>query len=565
MNIRIVYGLVIFFLLLIIPGCSQGNGKDTGEDTPVILIAGSSVNVPHDATTADVKFNGALGLALTGADFTVISGDASIMSAYVVGNTATVIITFSANDVKAKKQFVIGISPESEKIKGDAAVTITQNANPVAALPPLFQSNLIWGITYTHYHWDTSGNTIARERARNLLRDVSSIYNVHIMGWGSGNPWPVKTGPYYFNDIRSRVNTTITLGGEPWITFCTAPGWMKGTGDWNMDAAPLPEFEDDFAVLCAAIAAEFPEVKVFQVWNEFKGMWSGSNIDHVRYTRLYNKVYNAVKAVRPDAIIGGFYHVMEGDGSRETFGALVSNNRHTSVPVISQEITAINYFLDNADGFDLFLVDRANVDYHNDNYFPGSSGTFRPTRDQAMQLTKYFQKATKDIAELTSKPIVWSEYYGTFGDGTNNGNGAEFLPINSQYIAAHYASIIYNMIMGAGGRDLYALLWLEAENDIRHALFTDVGNSNGGQVTPHYHAMKKLVDNFPKGTMLYTADLSIQGVEDNLVHDRTEALVSNKVALVINKTNTNISVTLNDEIYQLSPYAVEVFNLGENP
>ena len=558
-------------------------------DNRVDLSAGTPVTALRTAASANVTFNGALGLSpglspgliLSGADFTVVSGNASIGNTVnVTGDTATVTVNFPVNNSYIPREYIIGIASNSDKIKGGAQVIITHEAKP--ALPSLFESNLTWGITYTQYRWDSSGNATARSRAEAILRDVSTIYNIHIMGWGTGNPWPTRSGSYNFNDIRNRVNTTIRLGGEPWITFCQAPGWMKvanydnlnanqkNAADWNMDLAPLAQFEDDFATLCAAIAQAFPDVKVFQVWNEFKGMWNGSVLDHVRYTRLYNKVYTAVKAVRPDAVIGGFYHVMEGDGIRATFGNSVNgwsvpNNIHTSEPLHSTERTAIQYFINNAIAFDLFLVDRANVDYHNDGYFQNSPGVFRPTRDQAMQLTKYFRKATADIAALTAKPIVWSEYYGTYGDGTNTGNGAQFMPINSQYIGAHYASIIYNMIMGAGGRDLYALLWLEAENDIRHAIFTDVANSTGGQATPHYHAMKKILDNFPKGTMLYTANLSIPGVAQNLVPDRAEALVSEKVALIINKTNSNLSVILNDETYQLSPYAVEVFDLGENP
>ena len=435
-------------------------------------------------------------------------------------------------------------------------ILLSCDKDNIPAGTPLFESNLTYGITYTQYFWEF-GNSQANQQARQLLQSVSSIYNVHIMGWGSRNPWPAKDETFDFQSIQDRVNLTKSLGGEPWITFCTAPGWMKGTGDWQMERAPLPEFEDDFAYLCGEIAKAFPDVKVFQIWNEFKGMWSSGRIDHVRYTRLYNKVYTAVKAVRPDAVIGGFYAVLEGDGTHVTFGNLVGNEKHTSVPIISDERTAITYFLNNAIGVDLFLVDRSNVDYHNDGYWMYPD-RFRPTRDQAMQLTKYFQIATGEVAKMTELPIVWSEYYGTYG----NSNAAEYMPINSAYIGAHYASIIYNMIMGAGGREIYALLWLEKENDIRHALFTDTDKPGGGQPTPHYHAMKKLIDNFPKGTMLYTADIKVQGIEKNKINDSLEALVSDKAALLINKTNTNLNVTVNGTTYKLTPYAVEVFDIG---
>jgi len=420
---------------------------------------------------------------------------------------------------------------------------------------PLFQSNFSFGITNTQFWWH-AGNKMAVKRAKDLVKSVASIQNVHIMGWGGKNPWTSKDSAFNFSDIKERVDLATELGSEPWITFCSAPGWMKdGGSDWDMEKAPKPEFEDDFATLCAAVAQAFPEVKVFQVWNEFKGMWAlGGQVDYVRYTRLYNKVYAAVKAVRPDAKIGGFYAVLEGDGTRATFGDSFEESRHTSEPLNDLSKEAITYFLQNAAGIDYFLVDRSNIDYHNDGYWSWQTNLFRPTRDQAMRLTKYFQKATRELTGMTELPIVWSEYYGTFGDGKG-----EFRVPNQPYIGAHYASIIYNMIMGADGRDLRALLWIEKEDAIRHALFTDPESPMAGQPTPHYAAMKKLLDTFPRGTMLYSVDI---GSPDNgdTIGDRIEAMASDKAALIINKTNTALSVILNGVTHMLSPYAVEVFN-----
>jgi len=430
---------------------------------------------------------------------------------------------------------------------------------------PLFESNFTLGQTNTHYWWHVE-NPIAVKRAKDLVRSVSAIHNVHIMGWGSGNPWPSKTANFNFRDIQNRVDLALELGGEPWITFCTAPGWMKGTDDWAMEEAPLPEFEDDFAYLCAEVAKAFPQVKVFQVWNEFKGMWADAGqVDYVRYTRVYNKVYTAVKAVRPDALFGGFYKGFEGDGTHATFGFVdprhaenpsANHDRHFSEPINHLSRTAMTYFLENAIHVDYFLIDRANVDYHNDGYWSWQTHLFRPTRDQAMRLTKYFEKSTRETAEMTPLPIVWSEYYGTYGDGKG-----EFRRNNQPYIGAHYASIVYNMIMGAGGRDLYALLWIEWEDVIRHALFTDPFSPAGGKPTPHYFAMKKLLDNFPKGTMLYTAEISSPNIEQNYIGDLIEVLASEKAAYIINKTNTRISVILNGVTYEMRPYAVEVFEL----
>ena len=420
---------------------------------------------------------------------------------------------------------------------------------------PLFPVNFTFGITHTQYWWFVS-NKVAVNRVEGLLKSVASIQAVPIMGWGSKNPWTSKTAAFDFSDIKARVDVAAEMGAQPWITLCSAPGWMKDSGsDWDMETAPSAEHEDDFAYLCAQVAKAFPQVPVFQVWNEFKGMWAdGGQVDFERYTRVYNKVYAAVKAVRPDAKIGGPYLVLEGDGTRETFGGF-EDSRHTSVPLNNLSKEAIQYFLANASGVDYFLVDRANVDYHNDGYWPWQTGLWRPTRDQAMKLTKYFQKATRELTDMTDLPIVWSEYYGTFGDGKG-----EFRKLNQPYIGAHYASIMYNMIMGSGGRDLYALLWLEREADIRHALFTDLDSAAGGQPTPHYFALKKMLDTFPKGTMLYTAEISSPDMEKDKISDTLEVMASDAAVLAINKTNTRFTVIIDGASYELEPYAVEVLN-----
>jgi hypothetical protein len=80
--------------------------------------------------------------------------------------------------------------------------------------------------------------------------------------------------------------------------------------------------------------------------------------------------------------------------------------------------------------------------------------------------------------------------------------------------------------------------------------------------------MKKLLDNFPKGTMLYSVEISLPDfptLNKSEIGDRVEVLVSSRIVYMINKTNTNLNVSLNGITYALSPYAVEVFNLGTNP
>jgi len=413
----------------------------------------------------------------------------------------------------------------------------------------LFASNFNFGITHTQYYWYwgnwNTGNAAAAERARELAADLNPIGNQHIMGWGAGNPWPSKDGPMDFNDLDDRIGAYSGISSDMWLTLCQAPGWMRGTPDWsNMENKVLPQYYDDFAYLCAEIAKRYPNVSTFQVWNEFKGFWAGAplnNWDYVEYTKFYNKVYEAVKEARPDSKIGGFYLVVEGDGS-ENIGI---NGTHNYTPLSSFQREAVSYWYENAVDADYVLIDRGVKDYHNNANF---------TQDNVMSLTKYFEKVTKEILEIAPLPLVYSEYYGH--------NPSSFGPANSNFAAAQYASIHYNMIMGAEGQEITALLWLERENDIRHALFTDTYSANGGIATPNYYAIKKLVDNFPAGTQLYKAEVASVDFAADIIGDKIEVLASDECAYVINKTNEALNVVINGDSYILDAYGVEIYEIS---
>jgi len=108
---------------------------NNGEDTRKTLTAGSAVSAAAGETSANVTFSGAEGLTLTGADFKVVfdaSVNVSISSTVTVNEgVATVVVTFPANTA-AVKQYVIGINPNSKKIKGEATVNINHAAGGAA-------------------------------------------------------------------------------------------------------------------------------------------------------------------------------------------------------------------------------------------------------------------------------------------------------------------------------------------------------------------------------------------------------------------------------------------------
>jgi hypothetical protein len=115
------------------------------------------------------------------------------------------------------------------------------------------------------------------------------------------------------------------------ITLCGAPDWMKGLEagrtDWrSIERFPLQEHYEDFTKLAVEVAKRYPDVQYFQIWNEFKGLWSNDKIDingipgqwrFEDYTELYNQVYDALKADNPKLKVGGLYLVVEGTGSNK--------------------------------------------------------------------------------------------------------------------------------------------------------------------------------------------------------------------------------------------------------
>ncbi len=225
------------------------------------------------------------------------------------------------------------------------------------------------------------------------------LEDVPIMGWGLGNPEP-SPGNFQFTELIKRVDLVQATGGTPIVTLSAAPDWMKGgvagTTDWSqINVAPLPSHDADFATLCATIAAALPQVKYFVVWKELKGFWNATtrSWDAAGYTQLYNDVYSAIKAVRPDAKIGGPYVSMQSNAKSAPAG-------DPSGPWGALDLSdtvAVVYWVTHKVGADFVAVDgRA---------FTNDAGL---VTDPVTSTEKY--AAVDDwISSQTPLPIVWME------------------------------------------------------------------------------------------------------------------------------------------------------------
>jgi hypothetical protein len=212
-------------------------------------------------------------------------------------------------------------------------------------------------------------------------------------------------------------------------------------------------------------------VRYFLVWNELKGFF-----DHTRnrwdiagYTDLYNRVYKAVKEVRPDAQIGGPYVVFDAWSPESTTSH--RSTLHGPWGVVDQRaLNAIEYWLKHKVGADFLTVDGRTA-----------------TRDRGLTTTDFaavekFAAATKWLRARTSLPIWWAEIKPTTAEGTGGSDARAAAVMAHALVAVAHA--------GASR----ALLWqAQAGGNMRTAaLFTDSSSADGGRALPLVRILQAL-------------------------------------------------------------------------
>ena len=374
------------------------------------------------------------------------------------------------------------------------------------------------GVTHTQPPWD-QGNPKAVARAKSLLAQGLKFQNQHLMDWGTENPEP-KSGVYNWASLDHRVALMRSMGATVVITLCTAPGWMKTSGeDFPHQTGPDSWADDrvadnhvnDFAELCKKVVRRYPEVKYFQIWNEYKGYWdkAANNWDFVRFTNFYNAVYDAVKSVRPDAQLGGPYYPFDGPKPKDW--------------------EVIDYWFQHKHGADFVCFDGWVAGY------PPTRG--RKEEGRKMTLTGYFGQIAAQFRSRTTLPIWISEFYGGWSG-------------NPQFTAANHASCYLHALESGVS---VVLLW-DAEIPEWNYLFTSTKTAEGGEASPHYQVVKTFNTYFGPGTQLYKATSSSPEVE---------VLASATKTLLINKTKASVAVRLNGHKVIMTEYEVRLVDALE--
>jgi hypothetical protein len=402
---------------------------------------------------------------------------------------------------------------------------------------------LATGATHTQYSADASSDPAAVLKARNLLQSAFSYQNQHIMGWGANDPEP-SSGVYDWRSLDERVQLMRSTQATKVITLCCAPGWMRPKGyqnDWsNLEIAPDPTHVQDFANLCKMVAQRYPDVKYFQVWNELKGMYTGqpgsdpaiaheNRWDYVRYTNLYNAVYDAVKSVHPDAQLGGPYVVMDSAGD----AARMSNPGPSYAwgTLDQRSLDVISYWLQYKHGADFITID-------------GSASNRDNVRNvDAFEMAQKFVNIAHWIRQRgnggATLPIWWAEWYAGVPD-----NMAQSLTYNN---AAMASDEIYTLLSGAN----VLLMWGPQGNtqglSFPEGVWTDTRVHSGGQPTLYYGTAQALKAYFPPGTQLYRTTTS---------NTTLTVLASQTVTILVNRLSTSQYVSVNGIVISLKPYEV---------
>jgi hypothetical protein len=347
----------------------------------------------------------------------------------------------------------------------------TTATTSTAAQGPTFRV----GVTHTQYTADEWKDPTAVARAKTVLRSSVRLQAQALMGWGTMNPEP-SPGVYDWASLDERLRLIASTGGTPIVTLCCSPDWMKGgaegTTDWShIEWAPDAAHYADFAALAATFARRHPEVRNYIVWNELKGFYNPAtnSWDAAAYTRLYNAVYDALKAVDRTLVVGGPYVPMD-------IWSTTSVMSHPSTltgafgVVDRRALDAVEYWLANAHGADMVVVD---------------GGTW--TKDRGVigndtTATTYFSVVTKWLRARTTKPIWWSEFTAARTPGTSVSHGVNVL--SSALSQMKSAGVSVAMQWQPEGPDLNCVSCLWTDTAVPtggvKAPFADVvRNSNG--------------------------------------------------------------------------------------
>ena len=285
-----------------------------------------------------------------------------------------------------------GAAPPASTSTPTVTVQIGTKSGTVALSP---------GMTFGGSTLDpVKGDPIALKAATQLLTDRFPFQNQWSGGFGvdSDKQWPTQASAYDWTELDARINLILSTGRTPVITLCGVPAWMRVTST-DYFSAPQAAYFQAYANYAAAIAARYPQVKYFLVWSEMKGFWNAAlnRWDYEGYTKFYNDIYAALKAVSPAIQVGGPYVNMTNFYGTASGGSALTGAYGT---IKQNALDVVTYWLANNQGADFLVVDGSVM---------GNDNTQVPADWYAAN--QYFSDVNAWLKQQSSLPIWWSEYY----------------------------------------------------------------------------------------------------------------------------------------------------------
>jgi hypothetical protein len=402
------------------------------------------------------------------------------------------------------------------------------------------------GVTHTQNSIDPWNDPEAAADAKILLKNSTRFQNQHIMGWGALNPWPdstvVNPENWNWNSLDNRMQLIRETKGETVITLCGAPTWMhtpskNGETDWGkIETAPTPDHFDDFARLCAVVARRYPDVMYYQVWNELKGFWhAGLNRwRYEDYTRMYNMIYDSLKAVNPNIKIGGPYPVVSTYSAQKSFTSDLGGEYGN---FDKRPLDVIEYWLEHKKGADFIAIDgktKNKDEIWNVDAFQSA--------DKFADIIGWIRQQSHGGADLD---IWWSEWY------------AYSRPEDpSENIDFHNALMASSLIKCIKAGSSAVLIWQpEGDKDgfsFPLGLWTSTDNAGGGKPTPFYDTYSHFKEHFSEGAEIVKTSFNSEDINTIATKDKV---------LMVNQGNTVTEATINGEQpVLLNPYEVKLMD-----
>ncbi|GAA3666916.1 hypothetical protein GCM10022224_033710 [Nonomuraea antimicrobica] len=406
----------------------------------------------------------------------------------------------------------------------EPATPVATTPAPALAAPPTLDDWPRWGVTHTQYSADNESYGVV-DQAKGILGRVPMLQNQHIMGWGVGNPEP-SPGQFNFRDLDRRLTLMASSRAVPVITLCCAPDWMKGgpagRTDWSKNHTVAPEREhfDDYAKLAARVAKQYPTVKHYMVWNEFKGFWdpTTNRWDAEGYTELYNKVYTALKDVSGDIQVGGPYMPMEsssGGGPSELSGPWGT--------VDQRALDAVRYWIENKKGADFIVIDGASMTKDKGNV-PDDFGA----------LAKFGAVTTWVRQQSGDLPVWWAEWY--------------VEPENSQWSEAQRTAVQAVALMEfAMSGVTTALYWNPQAKDEGECPGCLWAPKAGGEMP-----MAGLLSGFSRW---FPSGARVQAVPSS--EPKVRALGQERQIVMVNTSDRDVTATVDGRQVSLRPYEIK--------